>query len=124
MNIFRASKLLKSLTTAEKRKIRESVIPELEKYRFLRGREHPTKEQEVFCKRIEKAIEGLSNIEKFVITKRYTSYDAEHVTDYQVCNDLMEPPVSWPTYNTIRHSAFLKIALFMGIDTGVDISID
>lgn len=124
MKIFQPSKLLKSLNTAEKKKMREAVIPELEKYRFFRELEHLTKDQEAFCKRLETAIEGLTTLEKLIITKRYTSYDAEYVTDYQVYNNCMNPPVSRPTYNTIRDNALLKIALFMGIYTGVDISID
>jgi len=124
MKLFKPSNLLSSLTIAEKKKIRESVIPEFEKYRFFREIEHLTKDQETFCKRIENAVDRLPSIEKSLITKRYMGHDSEYVTDYQVYSMLMETPLSEPTYSRIKNNAMVKIALFLGIYTGVEISID
>lgn len=115
--------LLKSLTNEEKRKIREAVIPELERYRFLKLVENPTVEEEMFCRKVEMAIERLSSIEKFLITERYTNQDSEYITDYQFYNNYMNPPVSHVTYSKIRNNAMYKIALFLEIDTGVSIQV-
>ncbi|MFB6467657.1 hypothetical protein ACE38V_12775 [Cytobacillus sp. Hz8] len=116
-------KLFKSLTTSEKRKIREAVIPELEQYRILRSLENINDAQETFLRRMEKALEGLPSIEKLVITKRYTDNDSDYVTDYQMYNIYMNPPVCVVTYSSIRDRAMFKIALFLEIDTGIDLKV-
>lgn len=118
------SNLLKSLTTDEKMKIRRAVEQELERYRTLKHHvDHLDCDQDRFCRRIEQSIEGLPSIEKFVITTRYTEQESQYRKDYQVYNELMNPPVSAVTFNVLRNNAFIKIALFLGLDTGVDIVI-
>lgn len=143
--------LLKSLTTAEKKKIKQAVEAELEKYQLLittefydrearittspEPRYHgPTnqtsdqtaaasvynvdkkQERSAFCERVEQAINQLPEKERFLIEKRYTSLDSQYMTDMRMYCFEFDPPMSAPTYDTIRISAMLKIALSLRLD--------
>ncbi|MFB6467656.1 hypothetical protein ACE38V_12770 [Cytobacillus sp. Hz8] len=116
-------KILNSLSTAEKRRIRKAVIPQLERYRILKSVGKMNEEQKAFCSEIEQAIEILPVIEKSLITTRYTNPEAEYMTDYKFYNNYMNPPVSEKTYNRIRDNAMFKISLRLGVETGVEISV-
>jgi ArpU family phage transcriptional regulator len=65
--------------------------------------------------RIERAVNRLPRMEKFLITERYLGADSEYITDQAVYNHRFNPPISEPTYTKIRWKAFYKLALFLDI---------
>lgn len=74
-----------------------------------------------FCERMELAIERLPSMEKFLIQGRYTSSDSQYMSDMKMYSFEFDPPISHVTFNKIRISAMVKLALFMDIDCGVDL---
>lgn len=149
--------LLKSLSTAEKKKIRKAVEKELERYRFYKAtafieretniissydpRYHgPTnvtndqtavaaihnvdelQKRKEFCKRIETAINQISERKRFLITEKYLSKECDYVTDYMIYGFKFDPPISEKTFTVIRNRAMLKLSLLLGIDCGFTIN--
>lgn len=68
-----------------------------------------------YCERIERAVERLPKMERFLIEERYMSEDGDYVTDLQVYYFKFEPPISPSTYSKIRWKAFYKLALSLNI---------
>lgn len=68
-----------------------------------------------FCERLERAVDRLPKLEKFLIKERYMCEDAEYITDYKVYSFVFQPPISEKTYAKIRWKAFYKLALNMNI---------
>ncbi|WP_102707001.1 ArpU family phage packaging/lysis transcriptional regulator [Terribacillus saccharophilus] len=68
-----------------------------------------------FCERLERAVNRLPKLEKFLIEERYMREDAEYITDYKVYSFVFQPPISEKTYAKIRWKAFYKLALNMNI---------
>lgn len=68
-----------------------------------------------FCERIERAVNRLPRMERFLITERYLVADAQYLTDYNVYTQQFQPPISETTYAKIRWRAFYKLALSLNI---------
>lgn len=114
--------LLKHLTIAEKVKIRKAVVKELACYRISKFTvENPDNDNLAFHQMIERAIERLPTLERFLIEARYLSVNSEYLTDYHVYNLKFDPPISSMTYTKIRDTAMINISLFLNLDTGVEI---
>jgi len=114
--------LLKHLTRAEKVKIRKAVVKELARYRISKFYvENPDNDNVAFHQMIERAIERLSTLERFLIEARYLSVNSEYLTDYHVYNLKFDPPISARTYTKIRDTAMINISLFLNLDMGVEI---
>lgn len=64
-----------------------------------------------YCERVELAIKGLPRMERFLIDERYTTPDAEYITDLNVYNHKFSPPISENKYTKIRGKAFLRLVL-------------
>lgn len=64
-----------------------------------------------YCERVELAVKGLPRLEKFLIEERYTTSEAEYVTDQNVYNHKFSPPISETKYTKIRGKAFLRLVL-------------
>ncbi|GIO10211.1 ArpU family transcriptional regulator [Brevibacillus reuszeri] len=73
-------------------------------------------ERKTYCERVERAVNRLPRMEKFLIQERYMSQDSEYITDYSVYCHKFNPPISEGTYGKIRWKAFYKIALSMNIE--------
>lgn len=56
-------------------------------------------------------MKGLPRLEKFLIEERYTTSEAEYVTDQNVYNHKFSPPISETKYTKIRGKAFLRLVL-------------
>lgn len=119
-------KLFSDLSTKEKRVIREAVEPVFEKYRFLKKKEvidEINEEQAAFCQKLEKVIAELPIKESFLIKERYLHPESDYITDYQVYSFRYEPQISDQTYARYRNRAMIRIALYLGVETGVNIKI-
>ena len=115
-------KLLKHLTKMEKVEIRKAVVNELARYRLSKFTlENSDNDDVVFHQMIERAIERLPTLERFLIEARYLSVNSEYLTDYHVYNLKFDPPISSMTYTKIRDTAMINISLFLNLDTGVEI---
>lgn len=68
-----------------------------------------------FCERIERAVNRLPKMERFLIEERYMCEDAEYLTDFNVYYHKFQPPISEKTYSKIRWKAFYKLALNLNI---------
>jgi ArpU family phage transcriptional regulator len=68
-----------------------------------------------YCERIERAVNRLPKMERFLIEERYMSAEAEYLTDYNVYCFKFQPPISERTYSKIRWKAFYKLALNLNI---------
>lgn len=68
-----------------------------------------------YCERVERVVNRLPRLEKFLITERYMGNDSEYITDYQVYCFQFQPPISEGKYSKIRWKAFYKIALALDI---------
>jgi ArpU family phage transcriptional regulator len=63
-----------------------------------------------YCERIERAVNRLPRMERFLIQERYMSEDAEYITDLNIYNFKFQPPINKDTYAKIRWRAFYKLA--------------
>ncbi|MBO9599699.1 MAG: transcriptional regulator [Cohnella sp.] len=68
-----------------------------------------------FCEWIERAVNRLPRMERFLISERYMSADAQYITDYNVYTQQFQPPISEKKYAIIRWRAFYKLALSLNI---------
>lgn len=68
-----------------------------------------------YCERIERAVNRLPKMEKFLIEIRYMTEDSDYLTDYKVYCFKFQPPISERTYAKIRWKAFYKLALNLNI---------
>lgn len=68
-----------------------------------------------FCFRVERAVNRLPKMERFLIEERYMSLETEYLTDYQVYSFKFQPPISEKTYSKIRWKAFYKLALNLNL---------
>lgn len=68
-----------------------------------------------FCERLERAVQRLPKLERFLIEERYMSEDAEYMSDYQVYCFKFQPAISEKTYSKIRWKAFYKLALNLNL---------
>ena len=68
-----------------------------------------------FCFRLERAVNRLPPMEKFLIEERYMSKEAEYLTDTNVYSFKFQPPISHMTYAKIRWKAFYRLALNLNI---------
>ncbi|QXE02809.1 ArpU family phage packaging/lysis transcriptional regulator [Terribacillus sp. DMT04] len=66
-----------------------------------------------YCENIERSVQRLPKMEKFLIEQRYMIEDAEYMTDLKIYNHVFQPPISEKTYAKIRWKAFYKLALNM-----------
>jgi len=71
--------------------------------------------RKAFINRIERAVNRLPRMERFLIEERYLSENAEYITDYNVYTQVFQPPISEGTYIKRRWKAFYKLALFLDI---------
>ncbi|GED35060.1 ArpU family phage packaging/lysis transcriptional regulator [Brevibacillus centrosporus] len=69
-----------------------------------------------YLERVERAVNRLPRMEKFLIQERYMSEDSEYITDYAIYCHSFNPPISEGTYTKIRWKAFYKIALSLNIE--------
>lgn len=122
--------LVKLLSAAEKTRIKKSVLKELERYRLYNSIKMvidetdsadslytPEQKQNIkdFCKRTERAIQQLSDIEQQIISARYTSVDSDYITDFEVYGTILNPPISETTYIKYRDRAFFKLAYILAL---------
>jgi ArpU family phage transcriptional regulator len=68
-----------------------------------------------YMDRIERAVNRLPRMEKFLLQERYMVEDSEYITDYTVYMDKFQPPISDRTYSKVRWKAFYKLALSLDI---------
>lgn len=68
-----------------------------------------------FCFRVERAVNRLPKMERFLIEERYMTNEAEYLTDYNVYCFKFQPPISAMTYSKIRWKAFYRLALNLNI---------
>lgn len=68
-----------------------------------------------YCERMERAVNRLPKMEKFLIEERYMSEDADYITDYNTYCFKFQPSISEGTYTKIRWKAFYKLALNLNI---------
>lgn len=73
-------------------------------------------ERRNYIERVERAVNRLPRMEKFLILERYMSEDSEYITDYTIYCHRFNPPISEGTYTKIRWKAFYKIALSLNIE--------
>ncbi|MNW32493.1 hypothetical protein D3C74_94360 [compost metagenome] len=64
-----------------------------------------------FVDRVDRAVNALPKMEKFLIQKRYMSKNAEYITDGHVYNFEFQPPCNKDTYGKIRRKAFYRLIL-------------
>ncbi|SDD27611.1 phage transcriptional regulator, ArpU family [Paenibacillus sp. UNCCL117] len=62
---------------------------------------------------VERAVNRLPRMEKFLIMERYMTSEADYLTDQNVYNHKFNPPISQGKYDKIRWKAFYKLAFFM-----------
>ena len=67
--------------------------------------------RKTYCERIERAVNDLPKMERFLIQKRYMTNDADYITDYHVYNFEFQPPRNKDTYAKIRRKAFYRLVL-------------
>lgn len=117
--------MFKHLTNADKKKIKNAVEKELARYQLHENLLTNSEDDSVCINhpRIKQAIERLPTIERFLVEQRYVSVNNEYLTDNQVFNFKFDPPISAATYATIRNRAMIKLALFLDLDTGVELNI-
>lgn len=68
-----------------------------------------------FCFHVERAVNRLPKMERFLIEERYMSLETEYLTDYNVYSFEFQPPISEKTYSKIRWKAFYKLALNLSL---------
>ncbi|MGE6376595.1 ArpU family phage packaging/lysis transcriptional regulator [Peribacillus muralis] len=68
-----------------------------------------------FCERLERAVNRLPKMERFLIEERYMSQDGDYLTDFNVYCHKFKPPISAMTYAKIRWKAFYRLALNLNI---------
>lgn len=68
-----------------------------------------------FCERIEKAVNRLPRMERFLIEERYMTNESEYITDYNVYSFKFNPPITAKTYAKIRWRAFYRLALNLNL---------
>jgi len=68
-----------------------------------------------FCQRVERAVNRLPKMERFLIEERYMSVDSEYITDFNVYAFKFQPPISHVTYGKIRWKAFYRLALNLNV---------
>lgn len=68
-----------------------------------------------YCERIERAVNRLSKMEKFLIHERYMSAESAYITDQNVYNFKFQPPISHVKYGEIRWRAFYALAIRLDI---------
>ncbi len=68
-----------------------------------------------FCFHVERAVNRLPKMERFLIEERYMSLETEYLTDYNVYSFKFQPPISEKTYSKIRWKAFYKLALNLSL---------
>lgn len=68
-----------------------------------------------YCDQIEKAVNELPEMERFLIKERYMTKESEYITDYNVYCYKFDPPISAPTYYKIRWRAIYKLSLILNI---------
>ncbi|WP_226677234.1 ArpU family phage packaging/lysis transcriptional regulator [Mesobacillus jeotgali] len=68
-----------------------------------------------FCERVERAVQRLPKMERFLIEERYLVDDSEYITDFNVYCHKFQPPISSMTYAKIRWKAFYRLALNLNI---------
>ncbi|SDC07545.1 ArpU family phage packaging/lysis transcriptional regulator [Shouchella lonarensis] len=73
-------------------------------------------DRERFCEKVERAVQRLPEMERFLIEKRYMSSDAEYLTDTKVYNYVFDPPIGVKFYYKLRWKAFYKLALALDLD--------
>ena len=118
-------RLFKHLTNEEKGKILKAVVSELERYRISKAMAEITGDDDTeFHRNIELAVNGLPTRERELIATRYLSSDSEYLTDQHVAAFRLDPPISLATYATIRNRAMIRIALYLKLDTGVELELN
>lgn len=117
-------RLFKHLTNEEKGRILKVVTKELERYRISKAMAEITGDDTEFHRNIELAVNGLPTRERDLIATRYLSSDSEYLTDQHVAAFCLDPPISLATYATIRNRAMLRIALYLKLDTGVELELN
>lgn len=68
-----------------------------------------------FCERMERAVNRLPRMERFLIEERYMTNESEYITDYNVYSFKFNPPITAKTYSKIRWRAFYRLALNLNI---------
>ncbi|MCM3122753.1 MULTISPECIES: ArpU family phage packaging/lysis transcriptional regulator [unclassified Mesobacillus] len=71
--------------------------------------------RKLFCEWIDRAVNKLPKMERFLIEERYMSDDSEYLTDFNVYCHKFQPPISSMTYAKIRWKAFYRLALNLNI---------
>lgn len=67
------------------------------------------------CERLERAVNRLPPMEKFLMQERYMVEHADYLTDYKVYSFTFQPPISEKTFSKIRWRAFYKLALNLNL---------
>ncbi|EIT85933.1 phage transcriptional regulator, ArpU family protein [Fictibacillus macauensis ZFHKF-1] len=68
-----------------------------------------------FVDRVERAVNRLPKMERFLIEERYMCSEAEYLTDMNVYCHKFQPPISHVTYAKIRWKAFYRLALNLNL---------
>ncbi|WP_234404987.1 ArpU family phage packaging/lysis transcriptional regulator [Paenibacillus bouchesdurhonensis] len=63
-----------------------------------------------YCERIERVVNRMPRMERFLIEERYMTKEHDYITDYHVYNQVFKPEISAGKYGTIRWRAFYKLA--------------
>ncbi|CAH1058786.1 ArpU family phage packaging/lysis transcriptional regulator [Paenibacillus pseudetheri] len=68
-----------------------------------------------YCERIERIVNRLPRMEKFLIETKYMSNDHDYITHEKVYTLEFAPPISSRTYGKLRWKAFYKLALHLNL---------
>jgi len=68
-----------------------------------------------YCDRMERAVNRLPRMERFLLQERYMCEDSDYLTDYNVYTQKFQPPISEGTYTKVRWKALYKLALSLDI---------
>lgn len=68
-----------------------------------------------YCLRVERAVNRLPPMEKFLLEKRYLASDADYIYDYKIYEFEFKPRISSVTYAKLRWKAFYRLALNLNI---------
>lgn len=119
-------KQFNQLTDAEKKKIRSVVENLLEQYRMWSSiiyhenipliTEDKLKEIRAFCEKVDSRIEELPAKEKEIFQKKYIQNDFDYITDFEMYNEILDPPVSHTTYKKRRDKAMYRLAVLLNVE--------
>lgn len=71
-----------------------------------------------YCDRIERIVQRMPRMERFLIEERYMTKEHDYITDYNVYTQVFHPPISEGTYSKVRWRAIYKLAADLNLLVG------